>query len=516
MQRADIVEVIGSRLQLKKAGREYKACCPFHGEKTPSFTVSPDKGFYHCFGCGAHGTALGFLMDHDRLEFVAAVEELAALYGLDVPREESTTGQQGQPAPLASLLTTLSEAAEFYQQALKDHPPAIEYLRSRGLDGETAKLFRIGYAPAAWDSLLRRLGAGDAGREQLLAAGLIVPRDGGGHYDRFRDRIMFPIRDSRGRIIGFGGRIIASGEPKYMNSPETAAFHKGQELYGLYEAKQAERRLARLLVVEGYMDVVSLARHGIHNAVATLGTATTPEHIRRLFRLVPEVVFCFDGDRAGRAAAWRALQTVLPELRDGRQVSFLFLPDGEDPDTLVAKEGAEGFARRLAGAMPLSRYLLEELTRQAGSDSIDARARLAELARPLLRQLPTGVYRELITQELAEQVGLRLERLMALLGEADEPQPERTRTQRSRPAMAARPSLIRQAISLMLHYPAVATETEVPAGLAQVEQRGMPLLIELLELARRHPDLTPGAVVERFRDRPEGRTLRSCSPAICP
>jgi DNA primase len=502
MQRADIVEVVGSRVPLKKAGREYKACCPFHGEKTPSFTVSPDKGFYHCFGCGAHGTALGFIMEFDRLEFVAAVEELAGMFGLEVPREETAPGQ----APLAPVFAALAEAATFFQQALKNHPNAIDYLKSRGIDGDTARDFRLGYAPPAWDSLLRALGATESRVPQLLAAGLIVPREGGGHYDRFRDRIMFPIRDRRGRVVGFGGRVIGSGEPKYLNSPETAVFHKGQELYGLYEAKQAERRLARLLVVEGYMDVVSLAHHGVRNVVATLGTATTGEHVRRLFRVVPDLVFCFDGDRAGRAAAWRALQTSLPEIRDGRQVRFMFLPDGDDPDSLVRKEGAGAFNRRLEESQPLSEYLIAELRQQSGPDSLDARARLAELARPLIDLMPQGVYRELLTDRLAAEVGISRDRLNQAMGgkpPATTPAPARRPVRLTSP----RPSLIRQAITLVLHYPAVAAQVPIPAGLSAGSQRGLALLVELLGLVGEHPTLTPGALVERFRDRPEGRHL---------
>jgi DNA primase len=502
MQRADIAEVIGSRVPLRKAGREYKACCPFHGEKTPSFTVSPAKGFYHCFGCGAHGTALGFIMEFDRLDFVAAVEELAGIYGLEVPREDTGAGQ----SPLAPVFETLAAAATFYQQMLASQPAAMAYLNERGIGAETAKAFRLGYAPSGWDGLLRAIGTSPTQTERLLAGGLIVRRDTGGHYDRFRERLMFPIRDSRGRVVGFGGRVIGAGEPKYLNSPETAVFHKGQELYGLYEAKQAERKLARLLVVEGYMDVVSLAQHGLRNAVATLGTATTGEHIRRLFRTVPDIVFCFDGDRAGRAAAWRALQVCLPEVRDGRQVRFMFLPEGEDPDTLVQKESPEAFKRRLDQSQPLSEYLLAELRRQSGTDSMDARARLAELARPLLGLMPQGIYRELLTNRLAAEVGIQSDRLNRLLS-GGAPEPERPPKLRRIGVPVPRPSLIRQAIALVLHYPAVAAETDLPPGLAAATQRGLPLLLELLELARNNPGLTPGALVERFRERPEGRHL---------
>ncbi|MCC7488929.1 MAG: DNA primase [Gammaproteobacteria bacterium] len=514
MQRADIVEIIGSRIQLKKAGRDFKACCPFHGEKTPSFTVSPAKGFYHCFGCGAHGTALGFLMEYDRLEFVPAVEELAARLGLEVPREDG--GQQ--PAPLAPLYAVLDRAAGFFEQALRAHPGAIDYLRGRGLDGETAKGFRIGYAPPGWDGLLTQFDGGEETHQHLLAAGLIVAREGAsGYYDRFRDRIMFPIRDSRGRVIGFGGRVLGSGEPKYLNSPETPVFHKGQELYGLYEARQAERRLARLLVVEGYMDAVSLARHGIRDVVATLGTATTGEHLRRLFRVVPEVVFCFDGDRAGRAAAWRALQATLPELRDGRQARFLFLPEGEDPDSLVGKEGAAAFGARLGQATPLSEYLLEELRRQAGTDSLDGRARLAELARPLVGLLPAGVYRELLADRLAQEVGLQRERLAAALGEAplrETPAPPRRRAVARQ--VGGRTSVVGQAIALVLSYPQVAATLDSPPGLAAARIKGAGLLAELLQLTRAQPGLNPGALLERFRDRAEGPHLAALLAAPNP
>jgi len=396
VQRADIVEIIGSRVQLKKAGREYKAPCPFHNEKTPSFTVSPAKGFYHCFGCGVHGTALGFLMEFDRLEFPEAVEELAQSLGLEVPRDEKAE----QRAPLTPIYDVLTRAADIYRRTLKDHPAAIDYLKSRGLSGETVAAFGVGYAPGGWDFMLQQFDDREETRRNLKSAGLIAERDNGGYYDRFRDRVIFPIRDSRGRTVGFGGRVMGDGEPKYLNSPETPAFHKGRELYGFFEARRANRQLERVLVVEGYMDVISLAQQGIDNAVATLGTATTPEHLRRLFRATSEIVFCFDGDRAGREAAWRALQTSLPEMRDGRQLRFLFLPDGEDPDSLVQQEGAAAFSARLAATLPLSDYLFRELESQTDTQSMDGRARLAELARPLIETLPQGVYRELLTERL--------------------------------------------------------------------------------------------------------------------
>ena len=505
IERADIVEVVGSRVKLKKAGREYKACCPFHSEKTPSFTVSPQKGFYHCFGCGAHGTALGFLMEFERLEFVEAVEELAQMLGLDVPRDESPQRQ----TPIAPLYDALAEAARLYRQALKEHQAAVDYLKARGLDGERARQFGVGYAPAGWDFLLRHFGQSDETLRRLKSAGLIVARDGGGFYDRFRDRITFPIRDGRGRVVGFGGRVIADGEPKYLNSPETPVFHKGRELYGLYEARRINRTLERVLVVEGYMDVISLACQGIDNAVGTLGTATTREHLRRLFRAAPEVVFCFDGDRAGREAAWRGLQTSLAELRDGRQVRFLFLPDGEDPDSLVRREGADGWARRLETALPLSDYLIQELRTRADTDTMDGRARLAELARPLLAELPEGVYRELLTDRLAEEVGLNRERLAALLGDGKSAPTPRRPGVRAGAGRGTRPSLVRQAIQLLLNYPRVGAEVRPPASLASAALPGIPLLVELLEMTAARPDISPASLVERFRERPEGRHLEA-------
>jgi DNA primase len=395
IDRSDIVEIVGSRITLKKAGREYKACCPFHGEKTPSFTVSPEKGFYHCFGCGAHGTAVGFLMEHDQLEFVEAVEELASLNGVEVPRD---AGGKSNTSPVAPLHELLDKAAEAFAQQLKEHPHAIQYLKDRGLDGPTVAKYRIGYAPSGWDYLLKQSGHDDAGRDLLLKTGLVIRNESGKVYDRFRDRIMFPIRDSRGRTIAFGGRVLDQGEPKYLNSPETTVFHKGRELYGWYEARQANRKLDSLIVVEGYMDVVALACHGINNAVATLGTATTAEHLKRIFRGSTEIIFCFDGDRAGREAAWRALNISLPELRDGRQIRFLFLADGQDPDSVVRAEGADAFRQLLADSMPLSDYLLAHLKAATDTNSMDGLARLAELARPTEpnshRHLPRVVARQ--------------------------------------------------------------------------------------------------------------------------
>jgi DNA primase len=500
MARVDIAEVIGARVPLKKAGKEFKACCPFHNEKTPSFTVSSTKQFYHCFGCGAHGTALGFLMDHEHMGFVEAVEELATTVGLEVPRTAGTAEQK----PRDDLYTVLEKASSFYSAALKKNDAAIDYLKARGLDGETAARFGIGYAPEGWDVLLSHIGSAQEKISNLSDTGMIIERDQGGWYDRFRGRIMFPIRDARGRTIAFGGRVLGNDEPKYLNSPETKLFHKGRELYGLYEARKTLRSIPRLMVVEGYMDVVGLSQAGIHWAVATLGTATTEEHLRRLFRLTESVVFCFDGDNAGRRAAWRALENALPTMQEGHQISFLFLPDGEDPDSLVLKEGAESFERRIEDAMPLSEYFIDNLSEQVDMESLDGRARLAELARPLMRRIPDGIFKDLLTARLADVVGMERNRLAGLL-ESDRPnEPSFKPAARgeARPP-SPRSSLVRQAITLIVHYPHCARDVQIPSGLASLDLKGIGLLVELLEIAAESPDITTAGLLERWRDRPE-------------
>jgi DNA primase len=511
LAKTDIVELIGGRVQLKKAGREWKACCPFHNEKTPSFWVSPDKQFYHCFGCGAHGTALGFLMEHDKLPFPDAVEELASRLGLEVPREG---GEAARARPGEDLYELLAQVTQFYRDCLRESPRAKNYLEGRGLNAESCVKFAVGYAPDAWDAVLKRFGGSPARERALLEAGLVVERAGkgeSGFYDRFRDRIMFPIRDARGRPIAFGGRILDKGEPKYLNSPETALFHKGRELYGLYEARQALRKVERLLVVEGYVDVVRLAQSGIAWSVATLGTATTPEHLNRLFRVTSELVFCFDGDAAGRNAAWRALENALEHARDGRQLRFLFLPEGHDPDTLVGEEGAGAFERRVAEAVPISEFLVGQLVARTDLSSVDGRARLAELARPLLARVPHGVYHELLVERLSEAVRMPAGRLAQLLkvraparGGSAAPEP-RTGTGRTR--SAGRQPLLTQAILVLLHHPGAAQAVaEVPAWLSG-DQKGFAVLRELLETARSEPKLTTAQVVERWRERPEGARL---------
>ncbi|MBG0841740.1 DNA primase [Ectopseudomonas toyotomiensis] len=416
LNRTDIVDVVSSRIQLKKTGKNYSACCPFHKEKTPSFTVSPDKQFYYCFGCGAGGNALGFVMDHDQLEFPQAIEELAKRAGMDVPREESGRGHKPRQPVDSPLYPLLNAAAEHYRQALKSHPQrkyAVDYLKGRGLTGEIARDFGIGFAPPGWDNLLKQLGADALQQKVMIDAGLLIENaENGRRYDRFRDRIMFPIRDSRGRVIAFGGRVLGDDKPKYLNSPETPVFHKGQELYGLYEARKHNRDLDEIMVVEGYMDVIALAQQGLRNAVATLGTATSEEHLKRLFRIVPSVLFCFDGDAAGRNAAWRALESTLSSLQDGRRARFLFLPEGEDPDTLVRAEGTDAFRARInQHAQPLADYFFQQLCEEADPRSLEGKAHLVTLAAPLIDKIPGNNLRALMRQRLSEITGLSGEAL---------------------------------------------------------------------------------------------------------
>ncbi|MBK1720143.1 DNA primase [Thiocystis violacea] len=502
LARTDIVDLIGTRIQLRKAGKDFQARCPFHDEKTPSFTVSPDKQFYHCFGCGAHGTAIGFLMEYDHLAFREAVDELARHAGLEVPSDGEVVRTGPDHGPLFELMR---QAADFYRQQLREPAQAaraVEYLKERGFTGEMAARFEIGFAPARGDPLLNRFGTSAATIGRLLDCGLIAEQDGR-RYDRFRDRVMFPIRDRRGRIIGFGGRILGDGKPKYLNSPETPIFHKGRELYGLFEAGQANRKLASLVVVEGYLDVIALAQFGITNAVATLGTATTLEHLHQLLRSVPDLVFCFDGDRAGRDAAWKALETALPLATGHQSMRFLFLPDGEDPDTLVRKEGAEGFSARLAKARSLSDFLFEHLSDQVDMTSLDGRARIAHLAKPLIERLPQGLYRDLVLKRVADLTGL-----------ASQPPARQVRAKRrgGAPGRPMRLSLVAQSIALLLDHPRLVSELEsVEDDWRRLPNPGIDILARLLDSLRESPDMTKAMLLERWREHPHFSYLRRLS-----
>lgn len=494
LSRVDLVEVINTRVPLRRAGHDFMACCPFHAEKTPSFSVSPRKQFYHCFGCGAHGTAIGFLMAYEGLEFLDAVEDLARLAGLDIPK----TGG-GDDGSSRILLEWLAQADRFFRRQLREHPVrqrAVDYLRQRGLTGQIAGRFGIGYAPPGWENLVRTLREAGAAPEQLIEAGLASRDEQNRLRDRFRDRIIFPIRDRRGRVIAFGGRALDSdAAPKYLNSPETRLFHKRSELYGLYEARAHSQHLQRLIVVEGYLDVVALAQHEIAYVVATLGTATTAGHIERLFRVVEELVFCFDGDRAGRAAGWRALEAALPFLCDGRQISFLFLPEGEDPDSLVRREGQAAFEQRLAQATPLADYLFAELRARVDPETLAGRARLAELARPLLEKLPEGYFRDLMEARLQHDAQLVRTRLRP-------PAPIRPVDHN---ALLTRTPL-RKAIALLLHRPELAQAADY-ATLCNINKTGIKLLVDLLDILRNQPQLRAAALLERYRETREGAIL---------
>ena len=564
LNRTDIVDVVSSRVQMKKAGKNYTACCPFHKEKTPSFSVSPDKQFYYCFGCGAGGNALGFIMDHDNLDFPQAVEELAKAAGMEIPREESGRPHKPRQPTDSPLYPLLTAAAEFYRQALKSHPArkaAVDYLKGRGLTGEIARDFGLGFAPPGWDNLYKHLSSDTLQQKAMIDAGLLVENaETGNRYDRFRDRVMFPIRDSRGRIIAFGGRVLGDDKPKYLNSPETPVFHKGQELYGLFEARKFNRSLDEIIVVEGYMDVIALAQQGLRNAVATLGTATSEEHMKRLFRVVPSVLFCFDGDQAGRNAAWRALEATLPCLQDGRRARFLFLPEGEDPDTLVRSEGTDAFKARInQHAQPLADYFFQQLTEEADPRSLEGKAHMATLAAPLIDKVPGANLRALMRQRLSEITGLTSETVSQLAQKAPAapqpaydpgidydampdysdfqqpdsylPQQEWTpkkpgaggkkwenkpwdkkgkrggeREQAWIPVGVEPPTLT--ALRTLLHHPQLAKKVEDAGHFAAEDQTNNQLLIALVEAVQKNPKLSSIQLLSRWHGTEQGRLLQ--------
>lgn len=543
LSRVDIVDVIDKRVKLRKTGKNYSACCPFHQEKTPSFSVEPEKQFYYCFGCGAAGNALGFVMNFDKKEFPEAVETLAADLGITVPREERGGNQQDKQKKQEhqDILSTLEQANLYYQQQLRQHPAkerAVAYLKGRGLTGQIAKRFGIGFAPPGWENLVQHLEHYRISRDVMEKAGLAIAREAGKrqndhdtHYDRFRDRIMFPIRDSRGRVIAFGGRVLGDDKPKYLNSPETPVFHKGSELYGLWEARKASKKPDCFVLVEGYMDVVALAQHGIDFAVATLGTATSSTHLTRLFRLVKDVVFCFDGDQAGRTAAARALQVALPLMEDGRQIRFLFLPEGEDPDSLVRKEGAESFRRRLANALPLSDVFFDQLGEDADLTSMDGKARLFSKAIPLIKTMPRGLFQQLMLDRLAEFAGTRRETIDQLLQEtpaatpppapeppewvaapvpAPAPAATRNRKPLAEPSAGTRvkKSCGLLAIELLLQEPSLAQQAPADLSfLTECSDQDARLLNELLEIARSEPDIGTYALLGHCYGTPAGNRL---------
>ncbi|HEX4859340.1 MAG TPA: DNA primase [Usitatibacteraceae bacterium] len=514
--RVDIVEVIDRQVKLKKAGQNYSACCPFHNEKTPSFTVSPAKQFYHCFGCGAHGTAIGFLIEYNGMGFRDAVKELAESVGMSVPAESPQAIEQAQAA--LSLTDVLGVAAAFYRNQLKQSPKAIDYLKGRGLTGEIAARFGLGYAPDDWQGLKGVVA--DYTASSLVDSGLVIDRDGK-RYDRFRDRVMFPILDSRGSVIGFGGRVIGEGEPKYLNSPETPLFEKGRELYGLFQARRAIRDTQTVIVVEGYMDVVALAQSGVENAVATLGTATTSNHVQKLLRVAENLVFCFDGDAAGRRAAWRALEQSLPVFADGKDVRFMFLPAEDDPDTYVRRVGKEQFLSDLAAAKPLSAFLFEELEGQADMSSEEGRTRFLSLARPYISAVSAPALGMMLQRKLAERIGLGLIEIQQLVptaggrdpsqrpgpgprsagnAEGGQPRPSRDGLPQRRKVLRDPPAT--QLIVRMLAKPQLAGRFDVPSHDGDTSPTGS--AYRVAAFIRDHDfEVTQAMVIEHFRDTPD-------------
>ena len=499
LARVDIVDLVDSYVPLKKSGANYAACCPFHNEKSPSFTVSPTKQFYHCFGCGANGTAIGFVMEYQGLGFIDAVKELASRAGMQVSESEGRSFSDEKPGQTRALIDVMARAAQYYKDQLKASPRAIEYCRKRGLTGEVAGRFGMGYAPEGWQNLQAIFYDYDA--DELKTVGLVIENEAGRRYDRFRDRLMIPIINQKGDIIAFGGRIIDHGEPKYLNSPETPLFEKGRELFGLPQARQVLRETNTAIVTEGYMDVIVLAQNGVGNAVATLGTATTATHVNKLLRQVDRVVFCFDGDNAGRKAAWRALENALEALADNKRLAFVFLPQEDDPDSYIRANGKEAFERLVKQAMPLSDFLLRELAQRCDLTSSEGKAQLIYEAKPLLLRLPTPLLRLQLVKRLAEASGFaqsEVERLCELKSYAPAA-PARAR----RPA----PSLTRNLLRIILHKPALAGVLPVDR-LPDTAER--PLLILLRDLVAAHPDVPGYAYLrELIRDRPEAALVET-------
>ena len=507
LTRVDIVDIIDSRVPLKKAGKDYKACCPFHSEKTPSFTVSRQKQFYYCFGCGASGSAIRFLMDYDRFDFVEAVQELAKTAGLEVPFEGGRP--QARAASVSNDLYELMEqVSQYYISQLRVNPEkdlAVSYLKNRGISGETAKQFELGYAPSGWNNLAQAFANDSQAKNKLVKTGMLISKENGQSYDRFRERIMFPIRDKRGRVIAFGGRIISEGTPKYLNSPETDIFHKGYELYGLHHVLKQPGEVKSILVVEGYMDVVSLANKGVNNAVATLGTAISQNHVQLLVKYTREIIYCFDGDSAGRKAAWRALEVSLPSLKDGLQFKFMFLPEGEDPDSMVSKLGAQGFRELEAQAKPLSDFMVDYLLEKSDYRSIDGQARLIELAKPLMSQIPQGMYSQMLSARLAEYIDVSENELYGSFYSKSRPAKQKSRA--GNVAKAEKPSVIRLAIAMLLQKPSLALSVEAPERLLGLRMPGIDLLEKMLVFIRKNPNITTGVLLEHWHGSKEAGFL---------
>ncbi|WP_199438165.1 DNA primase [Vibrio owensii] len=502
LARLDIVDIIDARVKLKKKGKNYGACCPFHNEKTPSFSVSQEKQFYHCFGCGAHGNAIDFIMEFERLEFVEAIEELASYLGLDVPREQRSggggqfkSGPQASSSEKRSLYDLMGSIAQFYRNQLKQPASkvAIEYLKDRGLSGEIVQKFGIGYVADEWDLVRKNFGQNKDNQDMLVTGGMLIENDKGNRYDRFRGRIMFPIRDRRGRVIGFGGRVLGDGTPKYLNSPETPIFHKGKELYGLYEVLQAYREPPRILVVEGYMDVVALAQYGVDYSVASLGTSTTGDHIQMLFRQTNTVVCCYDGDRAGKEAAWRALENALQYLKTGNTLKFLFLPDGEDPDSYVRKYGKQAFEQQIEQATPLSSYLFDNLIElhQINLGNNEGKSALRAYASALIDKIPDPYFQELLEKLLDERTGFD-NRLRQPRKKTSETRPQ--------PHKEIKRTPMREVIALLIQNPSYAQMVPDLSSVRDLSIPGLSLFVDVLDKCQAHPHINTGQLLEHWRN----------------
>ena len=515
LSRTDVVDIVDSRVKLKKAGKNYQACCPFHNEKSPSFTVSQEKQFYHCFGCGAHGNAISFMMEFDRLEFVEAIEELARFHGLEVPREKGSRPAMSEEKKQQQLddYSLMDQVARFFQQQLRQNSnseKAINYLKQRGLSGDIVKQWEIGYAPDSWDALLNTFGKSPDKVKKLIDLKLVNQNDQGRRYDFFRDRIMFPIRDKRGRVVGFGGRVLDDGGPKYLNSPETRIFHKGSELFGFYHARQQNRQLDTVVIVEGYMDVVALSQFDINIATAALGTATTPEHIQMLVRATSHIVCCYDGDRAGREAAWRALENALPALKDGVRLSFLFLPDGEDPDTMVRQVGKEAFMTKLDSAMPLSRFFFENLLKTHNVGTPEGKRALKNAALPLIEGVLGDDQKQMLLEELAKHTGeYDRFKLQQDISKANNAGRKPGYSPNLNQVGKTRLSPLRMLIRLLLDMPSLATRCQEvqPGVFAGSQAAGMDLLLAVHQYCTQHPHATTAQLVENFRDHPHSPTI---------
>jgi len=505
IERADVSEVIGKRVEIKKAGKEYKACCPFHNEKTPSFTVSPEKGFYHCFGCGAHGTALGFLMDYERLTFVEAIEELAKMVGIPVPKTKEDRVVNKENNDLKSLLSRVSK---HYEKNLKESTIAIEYFKSRGIDGKTARHYALGFAKKSYDDILKNFGKTDKDRKQLLACGLLTEKDDGGYFDKFRNRVMFPIRNNRGEVVGFGGRVIADEEPKYLNSPGTVLFKKGELLYGLFESKKSIAERNSAIIVEGYTDVIGLYQFGVGNSLATLGTATTDNHINKIFRISDQIIFCFDGDDAGRKAAEKAMKLCLPLVRKNKEAYFLILED-EDPDEFIRKHGHKQFEARLATAQSTDEFLINICNKTSDITSVKGKANAIENAMALVNTIQDGIYKDLMVEKIASEYNLTLEKLVNYVpSQKITKKASRTDAQRNKPAyLKNRPSLINQAIRILLHKPELGKIIDLNNQFKHLDQKGVNVLREIIQLIHAKDSIKLATIIEHFQDQKLQRYL---------